>query len=66
MKITPPACWGTLVFENYNFQTNNLSIGWDGRYKGEMLNPGVYTWFAEVEFLDGKVELFEGGVTLVR
>ena len=58
--------WGALMYEQYNFEPNNLSIGWDGTHKGQPMNPGVFVWFAEVEFLDGQVELFEGGVTLVR
>jgi len=58
--------WGALLFENFNFEPNNLSLGWDGRFKGHMMNPGVYTWFAEVEYLDGQIQLVEGGVTLLR
>ncbi|MEZ4933894.1 MAG: gliding motility-associated C-terminal domain-containing protein [Saprospiraceae bacterium] len=58
--------WGALMFEQYNFEPNNLSIGWDGQHKGQMMNPGVYVWFAEVEFLDGQVELYEGEVILIR
>ena len=58
--------WGALMFEQFNFEPNNLSIGWDGRHKGQMMNPGVYVWFAEVEFLDGQVGLYEGEVTLIR
>lgn len=58
--------WGDLMFEQFNFEPNNLSIGWDGRYKGQIMNPGVYVWFAEVEFLDGQIGLYEGEVTLIR
>ena len=58
--------WGDLLFEQYLFEPNNLSIGWDGRFKGKMMNPGVYVWFAEVAFLDGEVGLYEGEVTLIR
>ena len=35
-------------------------------HRGVALNPGVFVWFAEVEFVDGEVLLFEGGVALVR
>lgn len=58
--------WGDQMFEQYNFAPNDLSIGWDGRYKGQMMNPGVYVWFAEITFLDGQVALYEGEVTLIR
>jgi hypothetical protein len=30
------------------------------------MNTGVYAWFAKVEFLDGQIEFFEGGVHLMR
>ncbi len=58
--------WGALMFQNFNFEPNNLSIGWDGRHKGKMMMPGVYTWFAEIEYLDGEIGVLEGGVTLIR
>ncbi|MEL6971446.1 MAG: gliding motility-associated C-terminal domain-containing protein [Bacteroidota bacterium] len=57
---------GQLVFENENLFPGDLSMGWDGSFNGELLNPGVFVFFAEVEFFDGKVELFQGDVTLIR
>jgi gliding motility-associated-like protein len=58
--------WGNMVHEFYNMPLNDLSIGWDGKFKGKALDPAVFVWFAEVEFVDGHVEMFEGGVTLVK
>lgn len=58
--------WGETVFEYENFTPNNPAFGWDGKHRGEVLNPAVFAWFAEVEFIDGQVVLFEGDVTLVR
>lgn len=58
--------WGGHVYERFNFSPNDNALGWDGRFKGKEMNPGVFVWFAEVEFLDGHVEIFEGDVTLVR
>jgi len=40
--------------------------GWDGRYKGELMDPAVFVFFAEVELAGGRVELVEGEVTLLR
>ncbi|MEO1624475.1 MAG: gliding motility-associated C-terminal domain-containing protein, partial [Bacteroidota bacterium] len=34
--------WGTLVFEQQDLTPNDLSQGWDGRFKGELMNSGVY------------------------
>jgi len=30
------------------------------------MDPAVFTWFAEVEFTDGMVLVYEGDVTLMR
>ncbi|HHJ51221.1 MAG TPA: T9SS type B sorting domain-containing protein, partial [Phaeodactylibacter sp.] len=58
--------WGETVFEYHNFDPNNPAYGWDGTFRGQPLNPAVFTWYAEIEFKDGRVELFEGDVQLVR
>jgi gliding motility-associated-like protein len=58
--------WGETVHEYYKFLPNYPDANWDGKHRGELMNPQVFTWFAEVEFVDGKVELFEGDVTLMR
>jgi hypothetical protein len=30
------------------------------------MNPAVFVYYAEIEYIDGRVELFKGDVTLVR
>ena len=58
--------WGEPVFQLNNFAPNNPDFGWNGLARGKLANPAVYAWFAEIEFIDGQVELYEGDVTLVR
>lgn len=58
--------WGETVWEQYNIQPNDPLAGWDGTHRGQHVNPAVYTWFAEVEYIDGRVEIFKGDVSLVR
>jgi gliding motility-associated-like protein len=58
--------WGEELYVLKEFQPNSPTIGWDGKYKGERMNPAVYVWVAEVEFIDGQRELYKGDVTLVR
>ena len=58
--------WGEKVFEDYNFQPNDPSHGWDGTLKGQDLNPAVFVYWAKIEFIDGEVRLFEGDVTLLK
>jgi|GEM_PF-1411698 len=58
--------WGELVFQQTDFQTNNPTTGWDGFYHGKEAAPGVYTYSAEIEFLDNSVDFYNGELTLVR
>ncbi|MCB0564880.1 MAG: gliding motility-associated C-terminal domain-containing protein [Phaeodactylibacter sp.] len=58
--------WGEQVFSLDNFPPNQPQLGWDGRLRNEPLNPAVFAYFAEIEFVDGEVVLFEGSLTLVR
>jgi len=58
--------WGETIFQYYNFPPNDPAYGWDGKHRDEQMNNAVFTWFAEIEFIDGQVELYEGDVTLMR
>ena len=58
--------WGETVFAKNNMTPNADSEGWNGQFKGEDLQPGVFIFFAEIEFFDGRVEIFKGDVTLLH
>lgn len=58
--------WGEEVFKGLNLPPNDPNSGWDGTYRDQPLNPAVFTWFIEVEFIDGSIELYEGDVSLVK
>lgn len=58
--------WGEQVFENQNFQPNAPMEGWDGFFRNQTLNPGVFAYVVEVELFDGSTELLKGDVTLAR
>jgi len=58
--------WGNLVFGAEHFQAGDPSISWDGKMKGEAMNPGVFTYRMIVGFRDGHSEVRYGDVTLVR
>ncbi len=58
--------WGEQLFQTNNIQTNHEPSGWDGNFRGNPMNPGVFVWVAEVEFIDGQVLFLKGDVTLVR
>ena len=53
--------WGELVYT-----TNSLLSGWDGTYKGVLQNPSVFTYIANITYLDDTQETKKGTVTLIR
>ena len=38
--------------------------GWNGEFRGQPVNPGVYVYLVEVEFKDGVKVKYTGDVTL--
>jgi gliding motility-associated-like protein len=52
--------WGDQVFEQYNFKPNDDSFGWDGTFRGTLLNPQVLTYAVVVTFIDGEDAIFKG------
>lgn len=58
--------WGNAVYTANNFSANDPRYGWDGNKAGEKMNPAVFVYFAEIEFADGRIEIFKGDVTLIR
>ncbi|MEO1518893.1 MAG: gliding motility-associated C-terminal domain-containing protein, partial [Bacteroidota bacterium] len=58
--------WGELVFEGRDLTPNSEPEGWDGRFKGELLDPAVFVYYAEVAFIDGVIKVYAGDITLMR
>lgn len=56
--------WGEIVHEQTNFLPNDPAYGWDGTFKGKPLNPAIFVYYAEVEFVDGSTEIYKGDLTL--
>ncbi|MEM6966333.1 MAG: gliding motility-associated C-terminal domain-containing protein [Bacteroidota bacterium] len=57
--------WGAEVFARQNMMPNEEMEGWNGFLNGKRMGSGVYIYFAEIEFIDGEVEVFRGDVTLM-
>jgi len=53
--------WGQKVFE-----TNDVNIGWDGKFKGVVQPMDAYAYTLSVEFFDGKKATKKGDITLIR
>ncbi|MCB9305463.1 MAG: gliding motility-associated C-terminal domain-containing protein [Lewinellaceae bacterium] len=57
--------WGSMVFEVPGFIPGDPH-GWDGTINGKPAQSGVYVWYAEFEFANGRSTLLSGDVTLFR
>jgi len=58
--------WGAVVFSNADFQANDETQGWNGKINNKKNAGNVFIYFAEIEFLDGRVEVYKGDVTATR
>ncbi|NRB48513.1 MAG: gliding motility-associated C-terminal domain-containing protein [Saprospiraceae bacterium] len=58
--------WGNKVFENVNFPPNDPTEGWDGTYRNQLLNAGVYVYWLDVELTNGEVMTLKGDIALIR
>lgn len=53
--------WGELVW-----QTTNLSEGWDGTWRGKLLDPDVFDYYLQVTCVGGLENVIKGNITLIR
>ncbi|MGD0583756.1 MAG: PKD domain-containing protein, partial [Bacteroidales bacterium] len=53
--------WGTLIFESHD-----INIPWNGYYHGKLCKQGVYVWFVEGKYANGKPFKKVGDVTLLQ
>ena len=55
-----------LILNAQQIPTNEPESGWDGRYEGSAVVPGVYIWVAKIRNRDGSEATYTGDVTVVR
>ncbi len=53
--------WGEKLFE-----TNDVKVGWDGTYKGKLLDQGVYGYYMTFTCNNGEQSFKKGNITLMR
>ena len=58
--------WGGKVFSASNGLVNDRTLGWDGRVAGKYAEPAVYTWVAEISYIDGTRDVYAGDIALLR
>jgi len=44
----------------------NGEHGWDGYFKGKLMDPAVFAYLIVLEFPDKSTRQFKGSVTLIR
>ncbi|MFN7117880.1 MAG: T9SS type B sorting domain-containing protein [Saprospiraceae bacterium] len=58
--------WGNRLLQDGPFAPNDPEHGWDGTFNGQPMDIGVYVFYAEVEIVDGRIEIVKGDITLLR
>ncbi|MCX6333431.1 MAG: PKD domain-containing protein [Bacteroidia bacterium] len=48
------------------FESNDVNYGWDGYFKGQLCDPGVYIWKVRGNFMSGEQFTKMGDVTLLK
>jgi gliding motility-associated-like protein len=52
--------WGELIYES-----NEISKGWDGYYRGQLVKQDVYVWKVDARFVNGQRYERAGDVTVI-
>ena len=65
LKVQVYDRWGNMVFLANNYEFNNSSAGWDGTYKGQNVEQGVYVYIVEALFADGTRQSYFGDITVL-
>lgn len=58
--------WGELLFERTEFQPNDARYGWDGRIRGVLAPPDVFTWTASVVCENKTEYTLKGNVSILK
>jgi gliding motility-associated-like protein len=58
--------WGEQVFARQDFdpKEENTNDGWDGTFDNKRMNPAVFVYYVDIEFIDGRREILKGDVAL--
>ncbi len=59
--------WGDLVYVGEDLSKgDDFQEGWDGTFNGQQLSPDIYSWVAEVLYLDAVTKTLKGSMTLLE
>jgi gliding motility-associated-like protein len=58
--------WGEMVYRRENFNANDPSAAWDGRYLGKALPPDVFVYMIDVVCENQSIVTVKGDIALIR
>lgn len=59
--------WGDVVYKHDKLLPGIETNGWDGMFKGKLLNPGIYVYVIEAKVSNSdRVKVYGGDITLIR
>ncbi len=58
--------WGNNVFSAFNFPPGSEAARWNGNYRGELLNPGVFIYQVKAIDIRGKTKILAGDMALLH
>jgi gliding motility-associated-like protein len=60
--------WGEVVFEAQDFHPadERPQDAWDGSFRGRLLAPDNYVYYAEIEYVDDLILIEKGNILLIR
>ena len=58
--------WGESIFKQSNIAPNEKAFGWDGMYRGQLLDSGVFVYYIKLTTVQGDTQLISGDVLLMR
>jgi gliding motility-associated-like protein len=53
--------WGEKIFES-----TSINDGWDGTFRGKLVDPDVYDYYLKAVCFDGEENIIKGNITLIR
>ncbi|MEO6132474.1 MAG: gliding motility-associated C-terminal domain-containing protein [Saprospiraceae bacterium] len=58
--------WGNMIFLATHFPPNDPTYSWTGMHDGSVINPGVFAFRLVARFKNGKEEVRNGDVTVIK
>lgn len=59
--------WGNLIWSCTTLSPGDIENGWDGTYKGQILDPGVFTYYFIIQNNEtGNQTTYQGDILLMR